>query len=143
MENFSPVSSFLGGMLIGLSILFLFLFNGRIAGVSGIMTGVIFNNKSDRLWRMVFLLGLVVGPFLYQYFGPQSFIPRENYPLTLLILGGFFVGFGTRMGSGCTSGHGICGIARLSMRSIIATLVFMVSGMATVYLIKYVLGITS
>lgn len=143
MENFSPVSSFLGGMLIGLSILFLFLFNGRIAGVSGIMSGVIFNNKSDRLWRMVFLLGLVVGPFLYQYFGSQTFIPRENYPLALLILGGIFVGFGTRLGSGCTSGHGICGIARLSMRSIIATLVFMVSGMATVYLIKYVLGITS
>ena len=139
MENFTPVPAFAGGLLIGLSAVIMLLFNGRITGISGIMDGIVINSKpDDRVWRVCFLLGLVLGGFLFNLFMPDSFIPRDGFSLALLITCGFIVGVGTRMGSGCTSGHGICGIARFSQRSILATVTFMLTGAITVYLIRHI-----
>ena len=138
MENFTPVPAFAGGLLIGLSAVIMLLFNGRITGISGIMDGMVINSKTgDRLWRVCFLLGLMLGGFLFKLFMPDTFVPRDGFSLVLLITGGFIVGIGTRMGSGCTSGHGICGIARFSRRSILATVIFMLTGAITVYLIRH------
>jgi len=143
MENFTPLSAITGGALIGISVTLLLLFNGRIGGVSGIMNGVICAPKSDRIWRMIFLAGLVLGAFIFQLPVPDFNVPRQNYSFLLLGLGGFLIGFGTRMSGGCTSGHGICGIATLSIRSVIATLTFMASGMMTVYIIRHILELTA
>lgn len=143
MENFTPVSASLGGILIGIAVTLLLLFNGRMAGVSGIMNGIFYSPKAEMLWRTTFLAGLVIGAFLFQTFNPDFFTPRTGYPLWLLALGGFLVGVGTRLGSGCTSGHGICGIANLAPRSIVATLIFMASGFITVYFIRHVWGLTA
>ncbi len=141
MENFTPITAFAGGLLIGLSAVIMLLFNGRITGISGIMDGIVINSKSgDRVWRICFLLGLVLGGFLFSQFMPGTFIPRDGFSLVLLITGGFIVGVGTRMGSGCTSGHGICGIARFSRRSILATVVFMFTGGVTVYIIRHLMA---
>jgi uncharacterized membrane protein YedE/YeeE len=141
LENFTPFSALFGGMLIGLSATLLLLLNGRIAGVSGIMNGIFLSPKHERFWRIAFLAGLILGGVGFQLVNPGIFSPRQGYPLWLLIPGGFLVGFGTRMGSGCTSGHGICGIAILSRRSIFATLIFMATGMLTVFCIRYGLGV--
>ncbi len=92
-------------------------------------------------WRIAFLLGLIIGVMLFQWIAPGFVVARQDYPLWLVAMGGFLVGFGTRLGSGCTSGHGICGIANLSLRSIFATLIFMSSGFLTVFLTKYVLNL--
>jgi uncharacterized protein len=140
MENFTPISSFSGGILIGLAATLLLLFNGRIAGISGIMGGLINASKAEMFWRFAFLAGIVIGAFLFNQIRPDLYQPRENFPIGLLALGGFLVGFGTRMGNGCTSGHAVCGIARFSVRSIAATLTFMTSGFLTVYIIRHVLG---
>lgn len=137
MENFTPFSALAGGALIGISVTLLLFFNGRIGGVSGIMNGVLSAPKQDRAWRLIFLAGLVLGAFIFQLLVPDFNIPRRNYPLFLLGPGGFLIGFGTRMSGGCTSGHGICGIANLSIRSIAATLTFMAAGIATVYIIRH------
>ena len=142
MENFTPLSAFSGGLLIGLSATLLLLFNGRIAGISGIMGGLIKAPRAELFWRLAFLAGIVIGAFLFKQITPEFYLPRENYPIWLLACGGFLVGFGTRMGNGCTSGHAVCGIARFSIRSIAATLTFMASGFLTVYLIRHVLGWT-
>ena len=141
MENFSPYSALAGGALIGISITILLLFNGRMAGISGIMNGLFNSPTQERNWRMVFLIGLILGAVCFQIINPDAFPPRQGYPLWLIAGGGFLVGIGTRLGSGCTSGHGICGIANLSRRSIFATLTFMTSGMVTVYIIKHLLVI--
>ena len=139
MENFTPLPAFAGGILIGLSATIMLLFNGRITGISGIMDGIVVNSKSgDRLWRVCFLFGLVLGGFIYSMIWPDVFVPRDGFSLALIVAGGFIVGIGTRMGSGCTSGHGICGIARFSRRSILATFVFMFTGAITVYLIRHI-----
>lgn len=143
MENFTPVSALIGGALIGLSASILLLFTGRMAGVSGIMEGVLSNAGRERIWRLLFLLGLIIGAFLYQLGNPSFFTPREGYPVWLLIAGGILVGFGTRMGRGCTSGHGICGIANFSIRSIYATLIFMATGIATVYVLRHLLEVVT
>ena len=138
MQNFTPVSALLGGTFIGVSALILFWFNGRIAGISSIMSGLLTTRSTNRHWRLAFLSGLLIGAAIWQGFYPESINLRQNYPLALILGGGFLVGFGTRIGSGCTSGHGICGIALLSRRSIFATLTFMSSGLLTVYLIRHV-----
>jgi uncharacterized protein len=143
MENFTPLSAIAGGALIGISVTLLLLFNGRIGGISGIMNGAFFAQKSDRIWRLIFLTGLVLGAFILKLLAPDFNIPRQNYPLLLLGLGGFLIGFGTRMSGGCTSGHGICGIANLSIRSLVATLTFMTAGMITVYIIRHSLGLAA
>jgi hypothetical protein len=143
MENFTPLSAMAGGALIGISVTLLLLFNGRIAGVSGIMNGVFFAPKNDRLWRLIFLSGLILGAFIFQLLVPDFNVPRQNYPLLLLGLGGFLVGFGARMANGCISGHGICGLANLSIRSLLATLTFMLVGIMTVYIIRHLLELAS
>ena len=138
MENINILPSILGGALIGLSVTILLLFNGRMAGISGIMNGLFQSPKAEEYWRLTFLVGLIIGAVIFQFIAPDFFIPRENYPLWLIAVGGYLVGIGTRLGSGCTSGHGICGIANLSKRSIFATITFMASGMLTVFIIKHV-----
>jgi uncharacterized membrane protein YedE/YeeE len=147
MENFTPLSTTAGGMLIGISVTLLLLFNGRIGGVSGIMNGALFAPKCDRIWRLTFLTELVLGAFAFAFafhlLVPDFTVPRQGYSLLLLGLGGFLIGFGTRMGGGCTSGHGICGIANLSIRSLIATLTFMATGMITVYTIRHILELAA
>ena len=143
MENFTPLSATAGGALIGVSVTLLLLFNGRIGGISGIMNGALFAPKGDRSWRLIFLCGLILGAVIFRLCLPDFNSPRQNYPLWLLGLGGFLIGFGTRMSGGCTSGHGICGLATLSVRSLIATLTFMAAGMATVYIIRHALELAA
>ena len=132
------MASLIGGALIGLSAFLLLWFNGRIAGISSIMSGLFTTDGANRQWRISFLIGLLLGALLWQWLGSDVLNSRQNYPLPLIILGGFLVGFGTRIGSGCTSGHGICGIALFSPRSIVATLTFMACGLLTVYLIRHI-----
>ncbi|MEE2766632.1 MAG: YeeE/YedE family protein [Pseudomonadota bacterium] len=143
MENFSPVSALIGGALIGLAASLLLLFNGRIAGISGILSGGLFLRKRERLWRLLFLVGMVAGASVYQHIDGGLSEVRTGYPLFLLIVGGVLVGFGTRLGSGCTSGHGVCGLARHSRRSIVATLIFMAFGGVSVYLVRHVFDVLS
>lgn len=140
MDTFTPVSSLVGGLLIGLSAAILILFNGRIAGISGILSGAFFSTKHEKRWRLVFLLGLFASPFIYRLFTELPSLDISDN-LAKIVLAGLLVGFGTRLGSGCTSGHGVCGIARLSVRSIVATVVFMAAAILTVYITKHVLHV--
>ena len=140
-QNFTPGTSLLGGMLIGLASALLVVFRGKIAGISGILGGLIDTDtsaNSHRLWRALFLIGIVGSSFVYEFFSP---LPQSNISASLgtLIVAGLLVGFGTRMGSGCTSGHGISGLSRLSFRSLIATISFMFSGFVICYLFLHVL----
>jgi len=139
VEDLTPLSAMLGGALIGLSVTILLLFNGRMAGISGIMNGLFNSPRDEVIWRFTFLCGLIIGAFIFQLISPDFFVPRQGFPLWLVAIGGFLVGIGTRLGNGCTSGHGICGIANMSKRSIFSTLTFMTAGMLTVYLIKHLL----
>jgi uncharacterized membrane protein YedE/YeeE len=143
LENFTPFSALAGGALIGISVTLLLLFNGRIAGISGILNGLFFAPKNDRLWRWLFLVGLVLGALLFHIGLPDFNSPRQHYPLPLLVIGGFLVGFGARLANGCISGHGVCGLANLSLRSLVATCAFMGAGMLTVYVIRHVLELTA
>lgn len=129
---------FLGGMLIGVAAVLLLALNGRIVGISGILSGAITTrDRFERSWRLLFLVGLIMAPAFYRLFvGPLTV--RIEAGLPILMAAGLLVGFGTRLGSGCTSGHGVCGIARLSPRSILATITFIVCGMLTVYLRKQI-----
>lgn len=140
MENFTPVSALAGGLLIGVSAALLLWLNGRIAGISGIAGGLISGAASDRAWRALFLIGLIGGVALYRLAGG----PLEEIELTpslpLLAAGGLLVGIGTRIGGGCTSGHGVCGLGRLSPRSIAATVTFIVAAGATVFVVRHILG---
>ena len=141
MENFTPLSAMLGGLLIGAAATLMLWTNGRIAGISGILGGVLVPKKTDMLWRVCFLSGLLLGPLGYVIVaGEELDIEIQASPM-LTIVAGLAVGFGTRLGSGCTSGHGICGISRFSARSLAATLVFMSSGIATVYVARHLLGV--
>jgi hypothetical protein len=139
MTDVHIINALSGGALIGLASVFMLAFIGRIAGVSGILGGLISGGRSgDRLWRIVFLLGLVAGAVICRIlFGPLPVqLQAEGLPL---IVAGLLVGFGTRLGSGCTSGHGVCGIARLSPRSLAATVTFMGAGILTVYITRHLL----
>ena len=118
-----------GGALIGLSAIMLLSLNGRIAGISGIVNGVFTRSRAEAFWRLAFIAGILTGGALFQWITDVTLIDRTNYPLWMTIAGGLLVGFGTRMGSGCTSGHGICGISRLSPRSMVATIIFVALGM--------------
>ncbi len=131
------VLGFLGGMLIGLATVLLLALNGRIAGVSGILSGAVTApDRFDRSWRLLFILGLMAGAALYRVFSGALPVQIEAGTPTLVVAG-LLVGFGTRLGSGCTSGHGVCGLARLSPRSLAATITFMLFGMLTVYLTRH------
>lgn len=139
MTHFTPVSALVGGGLIGLSILLLWLIEGRIAGIAGILGGVLNQRQADKLWRLAFIAGLILAPSLYVLVRPLPPL-ISTHSTAILIIGGLLVGFGTRLGNGCTSGHGVCGIARLSKRSIVATAVFMATGAATVFVVRHAFG---
>ena len=130
--NFTPVSAFAGGSLIGFAAFLFFAFNGRIAGISSISSGVI-NNNENRIDNILFLLGLIIGPIIYSLTGNEIVSILTN-SMPLLIIGGLLVGVGTKIGNGCTSGHGVCGISRFSLRSIIATVTFIITGVITVFI---------
>lgn len=132
------MNGFLGGMLIGAAALILFYANGRIMGVSGICSRILARPNADTLWRAAFIAGLIAGGFVVDHFYPVKI--RIDASMLQLISAGLLVGFGTVLGSGCTSGHGVCGLARLSPRSICATAVFMAAGMLTVWLMGRCLG---
>ncbi|HAW54516.1 MULTISPECIES: YeeE/YedE family protein [unclassified Hyphomonas] len=140
MENFTPISASIGGALIGLSAVMLMALNGRIAGISGVFSGSVFAERGDKFWRVLFVVGLIAAPILWTLVqGSQpKFEITDNW--SLIIAGGLLVGFGTRLGSGCTSGHGVCGLARLSPRSMASVGLFMAAGMITVAVAKIVLG---
>lgn len=123
--------SLAGGMLIGLSASLLLIANGRLAGISGIYSGLLSFKKSDMLWRAAFVAGLIAGAFMFSAVKPELFHNLTGRPIGVLAVGGLLVGFGTVVGSGCTSGHGVCGISRLSPRSIVATAIFMAAGALT------------
>lgn len=140
MENFTPIASTIGGIMIGLAVAGLYYFNGRILGISNITAELIKGGPGDhRLWRLVFLSGLFSGGLLLMLWQPGLIRPSP-VSLGTLALAGLLVGFGASLGRGCTSGHGICGISRLSVRSISATLTFMGTGMLTVYFIRHIAG---
>ncbi|NCT87269.1 YeeE/YedE family protein [Stenotrophomonas acidaminiphila] len=126
-----------GGVLIGLSATLLLWLNGRVAGVSGILNGVLFPHSRDVAWRAAFLLGLIVAAGLYMMLVPGAPQPRVDFPRAGLVVAGLLVGFGTRMGNGCTSGHGVCGIGRLSVRSIAAVVTFMATAIATTFVVRH------
>jgi len=136
---FTPFSALGGGLLIGLSAALFILLNGRIAGISGILGGLLTPKPGDTLWRLAFIGGLLIAPILWALVAVLPPIQIEaGYPL--LIVAGLVVGISTRYGAGCTSGHGVCGISRLSPRSIAATLAFMASGFVTVFVARHLLG---
>jgi uncharacterized membrane protein YedE/YeeE len=136
--HFTPGMSLLGGLLIGTASALFILANGRIAGISGILGGLLRPTSGDVMWRLAFLLGLIVAPAVLAAF-VAPVIPTIDAGPTTLIIAGLLVGIGTRYGGGCTSGHGICGLSRLSPRSLIATLAFMGSGMAIVFAMRHLL----
>ncbi len=139
VSNFTPLPSFLGGLLIGLGVIIFFISTGRLAGVSGIAFNVISNN--NRFTNTLFLIGLIIGPVVYKIIISNNipFLINNNY--SIVVIGGLLVGLGTKIGSGCTSGHGVCGISRFSIRSILATILFIFSGIITV-LIMQISGLT-
>jgi uncharacterized membrane protein YedE/YeeE len=135
---FTPWASLAGGVLIGVAASMFALLNGRIAGISGVLGGLLHPSKGDIAWRAVFVLGLVAAPAVYWLFTAYP-EPTIDAGWTALVLAGLLVGIGTRYGSGCTSGHGVCGLSRLSPRSLVATLAFMGAGFATVFVIRHLL----
>lgn len=138
--SFTPVSSTLGGILLGIAASTLLLANGEVCGISGILGGAAFSRRGDRVWRVVFLAGLLAGGALVAWVDRSALATASEQSIGLAAVSGIVVGIGTRMGEGCTSGHGLCGIARFSGRSIVATLVFMATGAATVFVVRHVLG---
>ncbi|HHZ69678.1 MAG TPA: YeeE/YedE family protein [Methylococcaceae bacterium] len=140
MENFTPYSALFGGILIGLGASLFMLLNGRIAGISGMLKGLLTpSTVLDNSWRVAFVIGLALAGLAYQTLVPTQSLPAENTSPIILVLGGLLVGFGTAMGSGCTSGHGVCGLSRFSLRSLIATVIFLSTGMATVYVLRHLI----
>ncbi len=147
MHDFTPISALIGGGLIGAASVWLLAVNGRIAGVSGILHGIFsppeaLNGPHDARWRAWFVSGLLLAGLAWQAAGAP--VPmREGFPLGWLAVAGLLAGFGTRMGGGCTSGHGVCGLGRLSARSLAAVVVFMAAGMVAAYVMRHVLGVAS
>jgi len=137
--HFTPWTSLFGGVLIGIAAALLVLVNGRIAGVSGIVGGLLAPRAGDVGWRVAFIAGLLAAPALWFLFA-SPIVPRIEAGFGTLVLAGLLVGAGTSYGSGCTSGHGVCGVSRLSPRSVVATLAFMASGFATVFVVRHVLA---
>src|SRR5687768_11033834 len=135
--HFTPWASLIGGLLIGAAVAMFLLLNGRVLGVSGIVGGLLRAAPGDKSWRLLFLAGLLAAPWLMVWVRPMA-VPRIEAGWGLLVVAGLLVGWGTSMGSGCTSGHGVCGLSRLSPRSLAATLAFMGMGMATVYVVRHV-----
>jgi uncharacterized membrane protein YedE/YeeE len=139
--NFNWFTALIGGILIGLSATLLLAFNGRIAGISGMVNAAITFSQQE-IWRWLFILGMLLGGILYEYGLASQPTPTGTVTPWAMIIGGFLVGLGTRMGSGCTSGHGVCGLGRLSMRSLVAVLIFMITAILTVFVIRHVLDLS-
>lgn len=137
--NFTPWQSLAGGLLIGIASAMFVLLNGRIAGISGILGGLLRPVSGDTGWRIAFIIGLLAAPLAYGLVAPLPLV-RIDAGTASLIVAGLLVGAGTRYGSGCTSGHGICGVSRLSPRSLIATAAFMLSGFSTVFIVRHLIG---
>lgn len=137
--HFTPWASLAGGVLIGLATALFILLNGRVLGISGIVGGLVKPRAGDTGWRIAFVLGLLAAPAVWALFA-EPVAPRIDAGVPLLVVAGLLVGWGTRYGSGCTSGHGICGLARLSPRSMVATAAFMATGFATVFIVRHVLA---
>jgi uncharacterized membrane protein YedE/YeeE len=140
MTKMDMWSALAGGALIGLAAMLLLWFNGRIAGISGMLNGAVEESAHERSWRVIFLVGLIAGALGYAQLDPGDFAIREDFPIWALAVAGLLVGYGTRLGSGCTSGHGVCGISRFSMRSVYATATFMASGFITTTIVRHVIG---
>lgn len=139
MSHATPVSALLGGVFIALSAILLLALNGRIAGVSGVAGGLWFSPSGERGWRLLFLLGLVLGTALQVLLGGHVPLPRVGMPTAAVVLAGGLVGYGTALSGGCTSGHGVCGLARFSLRSLAATLTFLAVGIVTTFVVRHVL----
>lgn len=141
VTEFTPVTALAGGLLIGISALIMLVFNGRIAGISGIVGNLFVSRGSDFIWRLAFTIGLIAGAWIWLNHGPAGALELHlEADLPTMLLAGFIVGSGTRLGKGCTSGHGVCGIGRVSPRSLVATVVFMSVAGITVFLIRHVFG---
>jgi uncharacterized membrane protein YedE/YeeE len=140
MEINSILYSLFGGALIGLAVTLMLLFNGRVTGISGILVSSLAKPSQEGLWRWLFLAGMLTGGFIIYQTRPDLFVNVSGRSLGAVAIAGLFVGYGTVMGGGCTSGHGICGISRLSMRSILATMTFMLFGFLSVQFVNYFLG---
>ncbi len=140
MNDFTAWHGLAGGALIGASASFLLLYNGRIAGISGIVGGLLAPARGETRWRAFFVAGLLVGGLALTRLVPHAFGPAIT-PLPLLVIAGLLVGFGTRLGNGCTSGHGVCGIGRFSSRSLLATCTFVFTGLLTTFVCSHVLGV--
>lgn len=140
MNDFTPISALLGGALIGLSASLLLLTHGKVAGISGLYGGVLRRGTSDRALRLWFLAGLVVAGSLARVAFPAAFATTWSATLPVVLVAGLLVGFGTQLGNGCTSGHGVCGMSRMSTRSLVATLTFMATGFATVFIVRHIVG---
>ncbi|TAM07948.1 MAG: YeeE/YedE family protein [Paraburkholderia sp.] len=139
LAHFTPVASLTGGLLIGAAAVLLVLGNGRVAGISGIVGGLLNAVRGERAWRAAFIAGLVAAPWLWRLAAPLPAPVIESTPVTL-IAAGLLVGVGTRYGSGCTSGHGVCGLSRGSLRSLVATSSFMAAGFVTVFVVRHLIG---
>jgi len=140
MTDFSFINAFTGGTLIGLAVVLMFLGNGRITGISGIVGGMVKPKKNQTSWRLVFILSLIVGGSLYPWLWGQDLAVELGSPWYVYVIAGLLVGFGTRTGSGCTSGHGICGLARFSPRSLVATVTFIATAAVTHTLVQMLGG---
>ncbi|MBL0919105.1 MAG: YeeE/YedE family protein [Hydrogenophaga sp.] len=139
--HFTPWTSLAGGVLLGTAASLFVLLNGRVLGISGLLGGLLTPKAGDIGWRVALLAGLFVSPLVYGWLAPEGFItaPRIDAGFGLIVLAGLLVGIGTRYGNGCTSGHGVCGLARLSPRSLVATLAFMGTGFATVFVVRHLI----
>lgn len=139
--NFTPWASLSGGILLGVASAFFMLVNGRVLGISGILGGLLPPKPGDAGWRIAFLLGMLAAPLLYGLLAPAGFVkaPTIDAGFATIVVAGLLVGLGTRYGSGCTSGHGVCGLSRLSPRSLVATLAFIGAGFAMVFVVRHVL----
>ena len=137
MVNFTPIPSFIGGLLIGMAVIIFFISNGRLAGVSGIVHNFL-TTSQNRAVNLLFLFGLILGPVIFMIFSQNRIPFSMTTSIPIIIFGGLLVGIGTKIGSGCTSGHGVCGISRFSIRSIVATVLFIFAAMMTVFIFKWI-----
>ena len=133
--NFTPYSSLIGGLIIGVAVVLFFITTGRLAGISGIVSSTL-EKKENQFSNLLFIIGLVLGPLVFIFFSQNDVVFKMTSSIPLIIVGGLLVGVGTKIGRGCTSGHGICGISRFSMRSILATIIFMIFAMITVFFLQ-------
>ena len=142
MTEFTPLNALLGGLLIGTSATLLLWLNGRIAGVTGMVTGLLVKPSASQIWRLLFLIGLVAGTAAYSFWEATTPL-RQGFPVWLLIVAGLLTGYGTAQANGCTSGHGVCGLARFSVRSLVATGTFLGVAIITTYIVRHLVGLAT